>query len=571
MNVLIIDDDKAIRLFVEAFFDEAGHNTTVADCGETALDLYDKQHFDLIVTDVVMSGLDGFQTVDIIRKRSIEWIPVIFMTSNKEDDALQKGINAGGGFYLPKPLKPTLIKLYIDVMEKINDMRTELTYKAKYDELTGLPNRNLFNDRLNTSIKRSQRTKTKIAILFMDLDHFKSINDLMGHSAGDALLVETARRLQDCVRDSDTVCRNGGDEFVIMLPDLENIDGIDVVVNNILTTLAKPFLLGDKQNSFISASIGVSVYPDDASDVESLYKTSDTAMYKAKDEGRNNCYYYNQELGDSVYKRTVLSNELRQAIEEQQLEIYYQPQVDCNKYMLSGMEALLRWKHPKLGMVSPFVFIPIAEETGLITEIGIWIIKTVCNQIKEWQASGYKVPRVSINLSPRQLKDKDLEANIINIIKEANIDFNSLALEITESCVMDNPEETIEILTRLKQLGLKISMDDFGTGYSSMSYLKKLPLDQLKIDREFIRYMPDAVDDCEITKTIVTLGHSLGLSVIAEGVETSAQLKYLKNENCDEIQGYLFGKPQTADEISAILKDTETLSDANVPSIKIAR
>lgn len=290
MKVLIIDDDKAIRMYVQAFFDEAGHGTTTADSGNSALDLFDKQNFDLIVTDIIMPGLDGFQTVDKIRGRSSEWIPVIFMTSSKEDDQLQKGINAGGGFYLPKPLQPALIQSYIDVMEKLTGMRSELTYKAKYDELTGLPNRTLLNDRLNSSIKRAKRNEHKVILIFIDLDHFKNINDLMGHDAGDEVLKETAKRLTTCVRDSDTVSRLGGDEFIIMLPDIENTDAIDKIIDKILRKLNMPFLLDKKETTLISGSIGVSIYPDDATDIESLFKTSDTAMYQAKKEGRNRMF-----------------------------------------------------------------------------------------------------------------------------------------------------------------------------------------------------------------------------------------------------------------------------------------
>ncbi len=554
MKVLLIDDDKALLLYIQAFFLEAGHETTLANCGETAIELFDQHHFDLIVTDVIMPGLDGFQTVDILQGRLKEWIPVIFMTSSKEDDELKKGINAGGGFYLPKPIKPTLLNSYIHVMEKLTDMRSELISKAKYDGLTGLPNRTLLYDRLTTSINRAKRNKHKIVLLFVDLDHFKNINDLMGHEAGDEVLKETALRLQECVRESDTVCRLGGDEFIIMLPDMEDVNGIDIVIDKILTKLNTPFLSDNKESPLISGSVGVAVYPDDATDIESLLRTSDTAMYKAKNDGRNKCVHYNQKLGESVLRHSLLENELRHAIDREQLELYYQPQLTCDSYQLSGMEALLRWNHPKLGMVSPSEFIPIAEGSGLISSLGIWVIKTACDQINIWRNSGYNVPRISINISVRQLKDENLETNIIKIIKDANIGPDSLGIEITESCVIDDPEKTINTLTRLRDLGLKISIDDFGTGYSSMSHLKKLPIDQLKIDRGFIKSIPDAIDDCNITNAILTLGHSLGLNVIAEGVETQEQFKFLRNNNCDEIQGYLFGKPQAADVIGTMLK-----------------
>lgn len=569
MKVLIIDDDKATLLFVNAFFTEAGHDTSMADCGETALELFDKQNFDLIVTDILMPGLDGFQTIDLIRNRSHEWIPVIFMTSIEEDEKLQKGINAGGGFYLPKPLKSTLIKSYIDVMEKLTDMRNELVYKAKYDELTALTNRTLFNDRLVSSIKRAKRNSTKVAILFIDLDNFKNINDILGHDSGDEVLKQTARRLLECVRDSDTVSRIGGDEFIIMLPDIEHNKGIDNVVDKVLTKLNTPFVLDGKEAPLISASVGVSVYPDNAIDIESLLKTSDTAMYKAKKEGRNNCIYYDQKLGESVFINTLLKDELRHAINKKQLELYYQPQVDCNTYQLSGMEALLRWNHPKYGMIPPIEFIPIAEESGFISSLGVWVLKTACNQINVWRKLGYKVPRVSINLSARQLKDEHLASNLIKIIEDANVGFESLAFEITESCLLDDPEKTMITLSRFRELGLKIAMDDFGTGYSSMSYLTKLPLDQLKIDREFIKSIPNEKDNCAITSAILTLGHNLGLNVIAEGVETSEQIKFLLNEDCDEIQGYLFGKPQTINEISSILKHPTFSYVVDEPVLKV--
>ncbi len=557
MKVLIIDDDKSICLYVQAYFDEAGHDATIAESGEVALQLFDEQDFDLIISDIIMPGLDGFQTVELIRKKANEWLPVIFMTSSREDKYLQKGIDAGGGFYLPKPLKPLSLKSYMKVMESLIEMRKKLSYNAKFDELTGLPNRTFFKDRLDISIKRAKRNNSKIGLLFIDLDNFKNINDLMGHSAGDEVLKEAAARLQQSVRESDTVCRIGGDEFIVMLSDLKNVFIIDKVANNILNKLSLPFIYGNKEAPLISGSVGVSVYPDDATNIDNLLKTSDTAMYKAKKEGRNNCIHYNKKLGNEIYEHTLIQNELKHAIEKNQFELYYQPQLTCGTYQLSGMEALLRWNHPEFGMVPPDKFIPIAEESALISSIGIWVLKTVCKQMNEWKNLGYEVPRISINVSVRQLKDKHLEEDIINIIKESNLSFDSLTLEVTESCIMDQPEKMIKTLSRLKNLGFKISIDDFGTGYSSMTYLTRLPLDQLKIDREFIKSIPNEIDKCAITNAILTLGQTLGLNVIAEGVETPEQFKFLKNENCNEIQGYLFCKPLPAKEISSMLEYIE--------------
>ncbi len=558
MNVIIIDDDKAMLLYVQAFFVEAGHETILADCAETALKLFTQHSFDMIVTDIMMPGLNGFQFINKVRELTNEYIPVIYMTASEENTELHEGISAGDGIYLPKPIKPIVLQSYINVMEQLTNANKVLSIKAKFDTLTELPNRALLRDRLNMSIKRAKRNKTKIALLFIDLDHFKSINDLMGHEAGDKVLIETARRLLSCVRDSDTVCRLGGDEFIIMLPDLEHSNSLNLIIDKILTTLNLPFMHDDKETPAISGSLGVSMFPDDATDIDGLLNASDTAMYKAKKDGRNNFYHYNQELGDSISKHNLIGKELNSAIKEQQLEVYYQPQLTCDTYQLSGMEALLRWNHPKLGYVPPDEFIIIAEETGQISNIGLWVLESVCSQIKLWEKQGFDLPRISINLSAIQIKNERLADDIIDVIKKQNVNFDTLAFEITESCVIDNPDKTISFLTRLRNLGLKISMDDFGTGYSSLSYLNKLPLDQLKIDREFI---PDEDNDNTITNSIITLGHSLGLNVIAEGVETSEQFKYLKERQCDEIQGYFFSKPKAVNEISSMLKDSSGSSE----------
>lgn len=436
---------------------------------------------------------------------------------------------------------------------------------AYYDTLTELPNRVMFKEHLGKALARARRRNNLVATLLLDLDRFKRINDTLGHSVGDQLLREVAARLMQSVRREDLVSRHsfddtatsvarlGGDEFAIMLTDLESVQAAAKVARRTLDMLSAPISL-DAQEVFATASIGITVFPFDGEDVDSLLKNADTAMYHAKSEGRNNYQYYTKSMNASAFENLALENSLRRALERGEFELYYQPQLNLDSGEIVGVEALIRWQHPELGMVSPVQFIPLALETGLIVPMDEWGLRTACQQAKAWQDAGLRPMRVSVNLSSYQFRQKKLVELVARILSETRLDPQYLDIELTESTIMQNAEETVKTLHELKEMGIKLSVDDFGTGYSSLSYLKRFPLDTLKIDRSFIKDITTDPDDEALTRAILAMSNSLKLRVIAEGVETEEQLNFLRANGCDEFQGYLFSRPVRAIEIAEMLR-----------------
>ena len=428
---------------------------------------------------------------------------------------------------------------------------------AHHDSLTGLPNRVLFHDRLHLAMIEAKRRKQSAAVMFLDADRFKTINDTLGHDAGDDLLKQIATRLTACLRAGDTICRLAGDEFALVLPSVENTDHTRHLAQRLLNCFADPFQVR-KQQIFITASIGVTLYPGDATSVEGLLKNADTAMYRAKDAGRDNFQFYSADMHAHAVKRLSMENALRGATERGELVLHYQPLVDLKSGKIKGMEALLRWNHPELGLVPPLEFIPLAEESGLIIPIGEWVLRTACTQARAWQVAGLAPLRLSVNLSARQFQ-KDLVGMVASILAETDLEPKYLELELTESVVMGNPLMAVATLDALDQMGVGLSIDDFGTGYSSLSYLKRFPIDTLKVDRSFVRDIPSDTDDMLITTGIIGLAHSLGIQVVAEGVETAAQLSFLRTQNCDAIQGYYFSKPLPAPAFAQLLSERRKL------------
>jgi diguanylate cyclase (GGDEF)-like protein len=436
-----------------------------------------------------------------------------------------------------------------------------LQHQASHDTLTGLPNRALLQDRLKQAIASATRSPSPIWIIFVDLDRFKLVNDSLGHKAGDAMLKQVATRLQSAVRESDTVARLGGDEFVLILP--ERVDGSGslsaAVVQRILDALARPIIV--EGHEFVTTcSMGIAVYPDDGADGETLMTRADIAMYSAKEAGRNNFRFYAPAMDERLLERLRLEGELRHALERNEFELHYQPQVDLRTGRIVGMESLLRWNHPELGMIPPGKFISLAEETGLIVPIGAWVIRTACAQTQAWQRAGLGRLRVAVNLSARQFAQKNLAGSIMNILDETGLAAEDLEIELTESLVMTDVERAIGVLRDLKEIGVQLSIDDFGTGYSSLSYLKRFPIHVLKIDQSFVRDIAAGADDAAIVALIISLAHSLKLNVIAEGVETPEQLAYLNQHDCDEMQGYLFSKPLPAAAFEKLLRNGNCLS-----------
>jgi diguanylate cyclase (GGDEF)-like protein len=435
----------------------------------------------------------------------------------------------------------------------------EIEHLAYHDALTGLPNRPLFFDRLIVSLAQASRANQKVGVFFLDLDRFKDINDSLGHSLGDALLKSVADRIRHCVREGDTLARFGGDEFTLLIPRIDHIEDAAKIAQKIIETLKIPFVIHDRE-LFVSTSIGVSIYPADGADSETLVRNADTAMYRAKDAGRDNYQLYAPQMNARALERLSLENALRKAIHQKELVVHYQPIINAESMAVVGLEALLRWNHPELGLLAPGHFISVAEHSGLIVPIGEWVLRTACRQLRVWQKRFDRHLTVSVNLSARQFQQPNLVEQIRSAVQESGIETTTLEVEITESSAMQNSDNTIVTLRDLKQLGIRIAMDDFGTGYSSLNYLKRFPIDTLKLDQMFVRDVASDPSDAAIVTAIISMAHSLNLKVIAEGVESEEQFAFLKSRKCDSLQGYLFGYPYTVEEVDRFLTDRRVLS-----------
>ena len=424
---------------------------------------------------------------------------------------------------------------------------------AFHDDLTSLPNRLMLNQCLDRALSRHRRAGSKLAILFMDLDRFKVINDSLGHEVGDVMLRQVADRLRAQSREGDTIARMGGDEFVVLIENRDNLNDISACARRLIEELSAPYLLG-KKDCHVTLSIGISVFPSDGSDSQALLKAADVAMYRAKELGRNNYQYYLPSMNVHTLERLELESDLRRALERGEFLLHYQPKVEIATGLITGTEALLRWAHPVRGLVSPLEFISLAEETGLIVPIGEWVLATACAQNKLWQDMGLTDLGVAVNLSARQFSDSKLLENLTRIIHASGLDPSSLELEITESAVMSHGEYAAGVLEQLKSIGVRIAIDDFGTGYSSLAYLKRFPIDTLKVDRSFIRDIPADSGDKKIARAIIAMAHALRLKVVAEGVENAEQLKFLRAQHCDAVQGYFLFRPLPVDEATDALK-----------------
>ncbi|MCG8313054.1 MAG: EAL domain-containing protein [Pseudomonadales bacterium] len=439
-----------------------------------------------------------------------------------------------------------------DVSE-LKSMQMQLEKLALYDPLTQLANRRLFRNRLEKTIRSTRRANGKFALMFLDFDHFKKINDTLGHDQGDELLVVMAKRLRQSMRPGDTVARLGGDEFTVLIPEIKNLQEVDLIARKILMALRKPIVLAGHE-VIATCSIGVTVFPDDAETANALMKNADMAMYHSKDGGRDNFRYFSEEMNYAIHKQIQLENDLRQAVKKQEFELYYQPKVSLKSNQVVGYEALIRWHHPKRGLIAPAEFIPVAEDVGLITGLGRWVMHEVCEQIKVFMVDD-KLPEqgcVAINLSAKQFHDPKLVEDIRSILAANEVEPCFLELEITESLLMNDVDDAIETLKALRDMGVRVSIDDFGTGYSSFNYLRRLPIDCIKVDRSFVMDIPRERDDMEIVSAMIAMAHKLGLEVVAEGVETEEQKEFLQMNQCDMVQGYLLGRPVPAHHLSKL-------------------
>lgn len=671
-RILLADDDPTVRLLMHAALLKAGFQVTLACDGEEAVRLFETDPTDLVMLDVEMPGMDGYQVCSYLRAKIGNELPIMMVTGMDDMQSIDRAFEAGATDFIAKPINWNLIayrilylrrgylnmlalkaanarnkaifsaipdtmfilnekdkvidvcshsdstpwlkanaenaltqslpediaKLYLEAADRARhqgvvepfeypltlsdsktryyenrvvaidaketlclvrditerkDSESKIFHLAYFDNLTGLPNRQSFMERLEGEINRAKYTGNKLAVLFLDLDGFKSINDTMEHTTGDTVLQWAAERLQSSTRQSDFVSRNnskqsevrlarlGGDEFTVVIPNLHRAEDALILAHRIREAMRRPFHL-ESRDVVLTASIGIALYPDDGDDAETLLKHADTAMYHAKNEGRDNCQFYNVALTLQAEKRMHLENDLRDALQKNEFFLVYQPQFDVAAESFQSVEALIRWNHPKQGSISPLDFIPLAEENGLIIPIGEWVLRTACNDAARWHQQGHFL-EVAVNLSPLQIKNPGLVKSVLDILAETNFPPEKLVLEITEGALMEHNENTLNTLHTLRNHNIQIALDDFGTGYSSMNYLKRLPINCLKVDQSFIRGLLDDDDNLAIVRAIISLSKNLGFAITAEGIETIEQAQVLKYLGCETLQGFYFSKP----------------------------
>ena len=567
-NVLIIDDDEQIRDLLVAILGNSCSCSSVAST-EEALRRLSEEPFDLVISDIDVEGMSGMELIP--KLHSISPGTVVVIIGGKQDiETAIDAMRVGAFDYITKPLDirhvdaavqralnhRSLIRekeQYRAQLEQLLEERTaEVDFLAYYDTITQLPNRALFEDRLAQAIAMAKSSGQMLGVLFISLDQFKKVNDTLGHGPGDILLREFAERLKSCIAQTDTIARFGSDEFALLRTQIEGPDDVIETIGSLSQVLKFGFELNG-QELFATASVGISLFPLDGDDGQTLLKNAGAALYKAKRSGGANYQFYTADIHDRASRRLSLETTLRRALQNQEFLLHYQPKVSVDSLEITGVEALVRWHHPQLGLISPAEFIPLAEDTGLIIPIGQWVLKEACLQNKRWQNQGFARMRMAVNISARQLQDQTFADTVIRTLRETDLEPEYLELELTESSIMQNVELAANVLSRLKAMGIYCSIDDFGTGFSSLASLKRLPINALKIDKSFVSEAPSEPDDAALVLAIITLAHNLRLKVIAEGVETEEQLRLLHLLRCDEIQGGLFSKPLPADALESLL------------------
>ena len=558
-HVLIVDDDRSTRTTLRHTLQRDGFRVDEAADGAQALAMLLRCQPDVILMDAVMPVMDGFTACARLQELpGGAGIPVLMITALQDNNSVERAFAAGASDYIPKPIHYAVLSQRVRRIIEANRAEKKIRQLAYNDVLTGLPNRTLFFELLGQGIDHAARANTELAVLFMDLDRFKYVNDNLGHGVGDRLLLGVAQRVRATVRGLDTVARLGGDEFTVVLTNLDGPGPAADAAHDICRALAAPFQI-DGHDIFVTSSVGIAMYPRDGLDVATLVKHADSAMYRAK---RTNSGYkfYEASMEMTTGEHVRLESDLRRALDQHQLEVFYQPQVAFADDRIVAMEALVRWRHPTRGLVPPAEFIPLAEETGLINRLGDWVLRAACTQLQAWIGQGLPPLRVAVNLSVRQLLQADFAATVQGVLAETGLPPHLLELEITESTLMENAQETLAALHTLRELGVRLSIDDFGTGYSSLSYLKRFPVDIIKIDRSFVRDIPQDADDAAIVTAILALAHSLRLEVVAEGVETPAQRRFLHALDCDLLQGYLISPPVPAAQFAELVLARQALA-----------
>lgn len=565
MKILLADDSRTNLVFTTECLTKLGHEVVSVTSGKQALVAFQENHPDLVILDVVMEGMDGFETAKRIRAENTEsWIPIIFLSANVDDESIKEGIDAGGDDYITKPFSEITLAAKIKAMQRISDMRQELVDTSSQlerlsstDTLTGLYNRFQFDRSLIEKISEVERYHRLMALMFIDLDNFKLINDTFGHHVGDILLKEVALRLKGCLRTEDFLARIGGDEFTVIFSNVDAIENVGLVAQKMLDVLSVDFYL-EKHNIRIGASIGLACYPTQGTSKENLLKHADIAMYHAKSMGRNNYQYFNEELNEKYRQHINIEYALKFALERKEIFLTYQPIYDISNKNIVGLETLANWEHEKLGLISPSIFIPIAEETGLITAIGNWVLRSACEQAKKWNLDKFKNFKLAINLSSYQLLQEDFFEMMVDILNYTHLPPQLIELELTETTIMGQRTDAFKnVINKLHKFGISIAIDDFGTGYSSLTRLKHLSIDTLKIDQGFIQDVKTDPNSAIIVNCLIALGNNLGLKVIAEGIETEGQLEFLKSIGCLYGQGYLLSKPISSDKMTHFLKGLE--------------
>jgi diguanylate cyclase (GGDEF)-like protein len=557
--VMMVDDEPVNIEVIQIHLEEAGYSKFLSTSEPlNALDLLVEHRPDVLLLDLIMPGMSGFEIMaQMETENMMKDVPTIVLTSSKDAATKLKALELGATDFLAKPVDPSELLLRLRNTLAAKAYRDRL---ANYDLLTGLPNRHTFMDRLEWALRHAARYGHNGAVLHLGLDEFKQVNEALGPGVGDALLQRVAHRLQNCLRTTDTVVRLedgprpslsrfSGDEFALLLPLTRNSDDAARVGQRVLGAIATPFHVSDHELS-LTCSIGIAVFPVDGVHADTIVKNAGAAMHHAKQRSRNSFQFYSAELNARALEKLTLANQLRKALDRDELHLYYQPKVDLKTDAITGAEALVRWQHPKRGWVPPQEFIPLAEENGLIVPLGQWVMRAACKQSKAWRSAGLSVPRIAINVSSYQFRHGRLAETFAQILSETGAEAHDFSLELTEGVIMDNVKNNVETLRQLKGIGVKLSIDDFGTGYSSLSYLNKFPLDELKIDRSFIQQIKAPEDRAAIITAIIAMAHSLGLSVVAEGVETASQLAFLEAQGCDEFQGFLKSRPLPAHEFA---------------------
>lgn len=544
-TLLIVDDDRSMRITMRAVLERDGYVIEESTNGSQALRHCEETMPDLVLMDAMMPGIDGFTACKEIRKLANgQHVPILVVTALDDESSIDRAFAAGANDFIPKPVNFAVLRQRISRLLDASQAEKHVRHLAYHDTLTGLPNRRTFIENLHRIT--SQQTEDEMtAVMFLDLDRFKMVNDSLGHDAGDTLLKSVTLRIQETLRSSDMVSRLGGDEFTVILEHMKSPEVVARIAQKVCDEVSRPFQLGEQQ-VYVTTSIGIALFPNDTTDVTALIKYADTAMFQAK-ELRNTYMFYEQGMEALVAKRMELETEMRKALERNEFTLHYQPQVDAKSSEVVGMEALVRWKHPVKGMISPADFIPLAEETGLIGPLGEWVLEHACIQLRQWIEKGYDALQLAVNISSRQLEDVRFVEKVAAILEQTDVPTANVELEITESAVMKNAESVIPALEELKKFGVSLAIDDFGTGHSSLSYLQRFPVDTLKIDRSFTNDINAENGDVVIVNGILALAHGLNLKVIAEGVETEEQQNYLRDKNCDWLQGYLLYKPMPAD------------------------